>query len=91
MVTQGIVAAYAWFVAFLGSLVNFPPVPAFVADAGGYATTVGGYVVSTGAWIPWPILASVLAAYGVCLAAGLVVKTVRIVASFVTLGGGSAA
>ena len=91
MVTQGILAAYAWFVSFLGGLISFPAVPAFVGDAAGYASTVGGYVSSTGAWIPWPILGAVLSAYAACLAAALIVKTVRIVASFVTLGGGSAA
>ena len=91
MVTQGIVAAYAWFVALLGSFVNFPAVPSFVSEAAGFASTIGGYVASTGSWIPWPIMSATLAAYGVCLAAALLVKTARIIASFVTLGGGSAA
>lgn len=53
--------------------------------------TFMGYAASLGAWIPWGVVAPAFAVIGAGLVVATAVKLVRIVASFVTLGGGSAA
>lgn len=67
------------------------PVPSWLGDADGLMGTVFGYAGSMGVWFPVPLAVTVtgaiLAAWGI----GFAVKAVRIVASFFTLGGGSAA
>ena len=72
----------------LASLV--PPVPAWVNDGAGMISTVLGYATALGNWVPLPVFGVVVAAVVVCLVAGLAIKLARIVASFVTLGGGGA-
>ena len=53
--------------------------------------TVLGYAFGFGHWIPWSVVAPVIVVLmGSLLAAGGI-KAIRILASFVTLGGGSAA
>lgn len=91
MITAAIMSLMTWLVKTAASLIDLPRVPDFFGELAGYAATVGGYVASTGAWFPWGLLVAVIAAYGVCLLAGLAVKLARIVASFLTAGGGSAA
>jgi len=65
--------------------------PAFLSDAGGFLSTAGEWVGDTSAWIPWPFVGAVLLAWVVAIGAMVAIKGVRIVASFLTLGGGSAA
>lgn len=65
--------------------------PAWLSTAGGWIATVGTYVEGTGVWIPWAVIAGVIAAWVVAMATMVTIKGVRIVASFLTLGGGSAA
>lgn len=91
MVTQLVLDWWASAIAFIGGLISLPPVPSFLADLPGYVSTAASYVASTGVWIPWALMGTVIGVWAVCLAAGLAVKVVRIVASFLTLGGGSAA
>lgn len=91
MITGAIVSWFGAFIGWLGSLLSLPTPPAFLGDLAGYVATAAGYVASTSVWMPWSVMVAVLAAWAVCLAAGFAVKLVRIVASFLTAGGGSAA
>lgn len=78
-------------VAWLGSLFTLPDPPAFFADLAGWAATVGGFMGATSVWIPWTLLVAVIGVWAACLLVAVGLKLGRIVASFVTLGGGSAA
>ena len=91
MITTYIVGWWGSFVGWLGGTVHLPAVPSFLGDLAGYVATAGSYVASTGAWIPWSLMVTVIGVWAACLGAGLAVKVVRIIASFLTAGGGSAA
>lgn len=91
MITEAVLDWFATFVAWVGGLLTLPSPPAFFATLQGYVTTAGSYVASTGAWLPWSVMGTVLTAFAACLLAALAIKVVRIAASFLTAGGGSAA
>lgn len=91
MVIDWVLSWLATSVAWLGTVIQAPGVPSFIADLPGYVATAAGYMVGTGPWIPWALATAVVGAYLACLAAGIALKLARIVASFLTLGGGSAA
>lgn len=73
----------------LGALV--PDVPGWVVRASGGLQTVAEYGSKLSAWVPFPFVLGVLGTVLACMAAGLLIKVARIVASFLTAGGGSAA
>lgn len=91
MITDAVVGWAAAFVSWLGGLIVLPTVPTFFGDLAGYVTTAASYVYGTGAWMPWTVMVTVIGVWATCLVVALTVKVVRIVASFLTLGGGSAA
>lgn len=91
MITDYLLSWFGSAVRWLGGLMSLPAVPSFLGDLAGYVATATSYVAATGSWIPWPLMVTVLGVWGVALLAGLAVKLVRIVASFLSLGGGSAA
>ena len=91
MIVEWFLAALKAFLVWLLSLFPDVAVPSWVANADGWFTTLLGNAASMGAWVPWTLLLSVAGVVAVCLAAGFTIKLVRIVASFLTLGGGSAA
>jgi len=88
MVTDAIVGAITGFLVWVLSLITVPEPPDFLDDAGGYIATVGGFVANTSMWIPWALIAGVIGAWVVAMGAMIAIKGVRIVASFLTLGGG---
>lgn len=72
----------------------FPEGPEPAPVLGGVSSAWGTVVssaASMGAWIPWSVVGAALAVVAAVLVTAGVIKLVRIVASFVTLGGGSAA
>ncbi|MEI8081427.1 MAG: hypothetical protein WCI74_06225 [Actinomycetes bacterium] len=91
MVTEWLMNTFSGTVAWLMMLVTVPAPPSWLADAGGYIATVGTYVTGTGVWIPWALISAVLGGWAVVMVAMVAIKGLRIVASFLTLGGGSAA
>lgn len=91
MVTKWILDWFAAGIAWLGGLLDVPGPPAFITSIPGYIADASQYLAGTGPWIPWAVIVTVLAAYAVCVVAGVALKVARIVASFMTLGGGSAA
>lgn len=86
-----------WLVGLLGSLVRgllsglpaFDP-PDWFVNSGTAFQSIFGVADSMGAWLPVSLAFTVAAALLACIVIGFGIKVVRIVASFVTLGGGSA-
>jgi len=83
-----VVDLMTWIGAQVAGLV--PPVPSWVTGLPGMISTVVGKLNEGGAWFPVELLAPVLVAVVLTYVAGLAIKLVRIVASFLTLGGGGA-
>lgn len=73
----------------LGAIPVLTP-PAWFTDSGSGLSTVFGYANSMGAWIPVGLLMTIATAALTCVVIGFGIKAVRIVASFLTAGGGSA-
>lgn len=67
-----------------------PPVPAWLLDLVHHIGVMVGYIAQAGAWFPVELLAPALLVIVASTVAGLAIKVVRIVASFLTLGGGGA-
>lgn len=67
-----------------------PPVPSWLAQLPGHISTVTSYFAQAGHWFPVELIAPVLVVVVGAWVAGLAIKLIRIVASFVTLGGGGA-
>jgi len=74
----------------LGILPSFG-VPSFITSAGGYVSTVTSYAAQLGNWVPWPIAITGVLCVFAAIAVAWGIKVVRMIASFLTLGGGSAA
>lgn len=66
------------------------PVPTWVSGGASSVASVLGTAAQLGNWVPLELFGVVVLAVTVCLLAGLAIKVARIVASFVTLGGGGA-
>jgi hypothetical protein len=90
---------FEWLVTVLAAIVDFliaaldalvPDPPAFIDDIPGYVDTLNGYLDGTDVWIPWEIVGPMIAVVGVAFLASWAIKIVRIVASYLTAGGGSA-
>lgn len=82
-----------WLGALWSWLMGLFPVidpPDWLAGTGDALTTVTDHIGGMGRWLPFGLLGAVLGTFFLILAAGFVVKVVRIVASFFTAGGGSA-
>jgi len=67
-----------------------PPVPSWVVSLPGYIQTLSGYLGTVSHWLPVGMLIVVIGALAATWVAGLAIKGIRIVASFLTLGGGGA-
>lgn len=87
-----------WFLNLLGSIVTglldtlpHVDVPDWLASASEGASTIAGYGAGLGVWIPAPLIMGVVLTLLATWLIGFGIKAVRIVASFLTLGGGSAA
>jgi hypothetical protein len=91
MVTDAILGWLASFVGWIGSNLGLPDPPAFLTDLPGYVATASQYVAGTGAWFPWALVITIVGIWATVLLVSLSVKVFRIIASFLTLGGGSAA
>ena len=65
-----------------------PPVPSWIADAIAGVSTVVGKAGTIGTWVPWGIVVASVGLVVLVMIAGLGIQLARIVASFLTLGGG---
>lgn len=73
----------------IGALV--PDVPGWVVSMTTGLGSVADYAASMSTWVPFGFVLGVAGSVLACVAAGFLIKLVRIVASFLTAGGGSAA
>ncbi len=79
-----------FFVGLIGTLPDFNS-PAWLTDTlPDGIQTVGQYASKMGPWIPYDAVGLVLATVAAIVGIALAIRLVRIVASFLTLGGGSA-
>jgi len=67
------------------------PVPAWFTGAGNALSGLFSAAASMGVWIPIPLALNVMATLFAAMMGGAIIKLVRIIASFLTAGGGSAA
>ena len=65
--------------------------PAWFTGAGAAIGSLFGAAASMGVWIPIPLALNVMAVLFTAMFGGAIIKLARIVASFLTAGGGSAA
>lgn len=90
MIAEGLIVVGVGFVNFFLGLLPKTSAPAWLDNGTGYLATVWGYASGLGAWIPWSLVGTVLTAVLLCVVLGFGIKVARIVASYFTLGGGSA-
>lgn len=91
MIFDLVVSVLAGVVAWLATLFGSLTLPSWWLDVRGQIQQLSDQAAGFGAFVP---MGTVVAAAGfvvACLAAAMVIKLVRIVASFITAGGGSAA
>lgn len=92
MVTQWIIEIVTGFVSWILSLFPSVGVPVWMSTTVPNALAqVNGYIVSVDVWFPFGAITAGLALVAVALGAAVTIKVVRILASFFTAGGGSAA
>lgn len=66
------------------------PVPSWLSGGAAQVGSVMAKAAQLGNWVPFDVAGVVVASVVACLLAGVGVKVARIVASFLTVGGGSA-
>ncbi len=91
MIIEGIVLAVAAVARFVAGLFGGLSMPGWWDSLGGYVQDLFGYMAGLGGWIPFGHIGNAVAWVFLCIGIALVVRLVRIVASFLTAGGGSAA
>jgi hypothetical protein len=64
-------------------------VPAFITTAGTAMTSLTSGLSGTTGWLPWTVVEAAIALALGALALSVVIRGIRIAASFLTLGGGS--
>lgn len=90
MISEALIRFFMGFLNWFLGLLPTANAPSWMVNASGYLATVWSYGAGLGAWIPWSMVGTVLASVLVCVGIGFGIKVARIVASFMTLGGGGA-
>lgn len=92
MLTEAVVGILTGIVRFvLGLLPALPDVSGLVGNLSSGVSTLAGWASNTGAFVPWGVIGGAIALVLASMTAAIVIKTIRIIASFFTAGGGSAA
>lgn len=91
MITKLVMAFFVTLINLVLSILPSGGPPSWWSDAAGYIGTVWGYGTGLGAWLPWGLAAVCVPAVFVAMGVGFTIKIIRIIASFFTAGGGSAA
>lgn len=91
VILEALLTVFTGLIRMVIRLFPTTPAPSWLADGDGLLQTIWSYGSGLGAWVPWTTVAQVFAAVISCLVAALSIRLVRIVASFLTGGGGSAA
>lgn len=90
MIVELLVQVFTSFVTFVLGMLPTVTLPAWLGEDS-YLSEVWSYGAGLGAWIPFALFGQVAAVVMSCVLIGFTIKIVRIVASFFTAGGGSAA
>lgn len=91
MITEWLLGVGGWLLHALLSALPTVTVPTWLSGSDSAFTTVFSAASSMGVWFPTTLVISVLTGLLVLWLVGFGIKIVRIVASFFTAGGGSAA
>ena len=91
MITELFLSAIFAAVEFMGGLLPSIETPTWIADISDGVATVTGAMAPLGVWLPFGAAGNALVLVIAAVVVAVVVKLVRIVASFLTAGGGSAA
>lgn len=89
MITDALLAVVAWVVETVTGWMPTVPVPAWLGTVGDGLDTAMSGASSMGAWLPVGLGVTVLSAVLLCVVLGFGIRVVRIIASFLTLGGGA--
>lgn len=74
----------------IDALPEIPPPPAWLVDGVDAVSGVYDYATSLRNWVAVDVFVPIVLAVVACLVVGIGIKVARIVASFLTLGGGGA-
>lgn len=91
MVTESLLTLIASFVVWIIEGVPAPEPPEWFGSAAQGIEDIDALLSDMSPWIPVGLIGLILTAWAATLATGIGLKLVRIVASFFTAGGGSAA
>lgn len=91
MIVELLVTALVAVVSAVGGLFGSVAVPEWVDAISGVSSELAGYAAGFGNWFPIADAIIALSFVVACTLIGFGIKLVRIVASFLTAGGGSAA
>lgn len=91
MITQALISLLKTCASFALGLFPTTTIPDWAGQMTDWITELNGYLVSVSAWLPFDWMGVVLTVFIAVVLAALAIKVVRIIASFLTLGGGSAA
>lgn len=91
MITEAFLGLFAGLASFIASLFGDLEAPAWLSEGGGAVEQLVGLGQGLSPWVPWTLIFAVVGAILAGMVVGFLIKVVRIVASFLTAGGGSAA
>jgi len=91
VITEWVLGVGGWLLHTLLGALPVMSVPGWMSSNDGAFSTVFGAAGSMGVWFPSTLVVTVLLAVVATWLVGFGIKLVRIVASFLTAGGGSAA
>ena len=91
MIVEWALNAVGWVVGNIFSVMPDIPVPDWFTGAGSTLAELFGAAGSMGVWIPIPLALNVMGVLFSAMFGGALIKLARIIASFLTAGGGSAA
>jgi hypothetical protein len=91
VIIEALVNAIVGLLSAVGDLFGHLDMPSWWASVDGAIATVSGYAAGFGFWFPFSAAVNGLEFVVACIGIGLLIKVIRIVASFFTAGGGSAA
>lgn len=91
MIVEALFTVLTGLVEFILDLLPTTDAPEWMLLAPYFLNVAVGYGSGLGAWIPWSLVGQVFGAVLASVGIGFTIKVVRIIASFFTAGGGSAA
>lgn len=90
MIVETWMGIIAWATGWIpDAAAELPPPPEILGSAPEYVSYIMGYASTLGAWFPFDLLQPAVAAGVAIWLFGLIIRIVRIVLSFLTLGGGA--